>query len=864
MNSKGHRDLPIFEIHDRLIAAAVNQRRLIITAPTGSGKSTQVPQMLLDAGLLEGGTRSGASAASASHDGAWPSTGQVVILQPRRIAARLLATWVAKQRGGRPGDEVGYQIRFEDVTSAATRIRYVTEGVLLRQMLSDPQLHGISAIIFDEFHERHLYGDITLARAVELQRTARPDLILAVMSATLDTGTLERYLTPCDVLSSAGRTHPVTIDHVPKSVDDIPIWEAAVRELSRLVQQHPEGDALVFMPGSYEINRTVQEARETLGQSFVVFPLHGELAPNDQDAAVARYDRRKVVVATNVAETSITIDGVRLVIDSGLARIPRYDPHRGINTLLVEKISHASADQRTGRAGRTAPGHCLRLWTKRDHDQRPRRELPEVKRLDLAEVVLTLKASGVTDVQSFHWLESPDPKSLDRAETLLLDLGALDFRSRQITEIGRQMLAFPLHPRYSRMLLAAQHYGCVRAIALIAALTQGRNLLTRVEGKQAAEAREDLLGGETQSDMFVLMRAWRYADRCGYNVDRCRRLGIHAQTARQVGPLFEQFLGIARSEGLDVSEKPVAAEAVQKCLLTGFTDHLAMRLDEGTLRCQLIHGRRGLLARDSSIQSPLLVAAEVAEIQGRELNVVLNQCTAIKEEWLRELFPGDFAETHAIVFDAAQRRVVCRHQKRFRDLVLDERQTDDPPEEEAADALAQEVLAGRCVLKHWDDSVEQWIQRVNCLRTWMPDLNLPAIGPDDRQTLLHHICLGAYSYKEIKDKPVWPVVKGWLSPQQQAWVNEYTPERLELPGGRRAKVTYSADAPPTISARIQDLYGVKEGLWVAQRRVPVRIEVLAPNHRPVQTTDNLANFWRETYPKLKQELQRKYPKHEWR
>ncbi len=902
-------NLPIFELAKPLLDAARKQKRLIVTAPTGSGKSTQVPQMLLDGGLLV--------------------DKQVVILQPRRLATRLLAAWVAKERNGKLGEEVGYQIRFDDVTSLKTRIRYVTEGVLLRQMLSDPTLRGVSAILFDEFHERHLYGDITLARALQIQESARPDLILGVMSATLDVAILEKYLAPCVLLSSEGRTHPVTIEYLPKPFGEMPVWDVAAEELERLVRQHPVGDALIFMPGAYEISRTVQAVRDMLGSKFVVLPLHGELPPAEQDAAVARYDHRKVVIATNVAETSITIDGIRLVVDSGLARIPRYDPYRGINTLLVEQISRASADQRAGRAGRTAPGHCVRLWTQREHEARPAQELPEVKRLDLAEVVLTLIASGVEDVKNFRWLESPDARALERAEALLVDLGALeavggatvsvahdddrkrDARATKITDLGRRMLAFPLHPRYSRMLLAAQEYGCVRTMALIAALTQGRELLVRRQGRQVEDARDDLFGGETESDFFVLMRAWRYAERNGFNVERCRRLGIHAQTARQAGPLFEQFLQIAQREGLDVTSRAVEAavpsggeerapaaetaattpaisrrEAVQRCLLVGFSDHVARRVDAGTLRCELVHGRRGVLARESAVKdAPLLVAAEVREVQTgtgkvrsrtgtqRELNVLLNLATAIKEDWLREMFPHDFKQASELVYDSGMRRVFLREQRRFRDLSLEEKLLDEAPLDEAAELLAQEVAAGRCVLKNWDESVDQWIIRVNRLREWMPELGLPAIRPEDRLSMLQQICAGASSYKEIKDRQVWPIVKAWLSAQQQARVEQSAPERLELPQRpqagtpappRRARVIYSADGPPTISARIQDLYGVKGGLWIANRRVAVVIQVLAPNNRPVQVTENLDGFWKETYPKIKQELQRKYPKHEWR
>src|ERR1700744_2995344 len=445
--------LPIYEIENEIIARLKNDRRLILSAPTGSGKSTQVLQMLLRHDFLR--------------------DGQVVILQPRRLATRLLAARVAQELGVKLGEEVGYQIRFENVTSSKTKIRFVTEGVLLRQMIEDPKLRGVSAILFDEFHERHLYGDITLARSLDLQEQHRPDLMLAVMSATLNAGELEKYLAPCATLASEGRTFPVDVEYLPyrSSQNGPPVWEQAADVFRNFVHGGGEGDVLVFMPGGFEIAQTIEAMRNTsTAKNYIVLPLHGELQPKDQDAAVARYDRPKVVVATNVAETSITIDGVKLVIDSGLARIARYDANRGINTLLVEKISQANAQQRTGRAGRTAAGHCIRLWSRSEHDERAPHELSEIRRLDLAEVVLTLKASGVNDLRKFRWLEKPDEISLTHAEELLTDLGAIG-HDGQITPVGRKMLAFPLHPRYARMLLAAQEYGCVHKACLVAALT---------------------------------------------------------------------------------------------------------------------------------------------------------------------------------------------------------------------------------------------------------------------------------------------------------------------------------------------------------------------------------------------------------
>jgi ATP-dependent helicase HrpB len=846
------RDLPIYELENEIVRSLRARPRLILQAPTGSGKSTQVPQILLDRGLL--------------------GTGEVVILQPRRLATRLLAHRVAFERKGRLGDEVGYQIRFEKVTSKATRIRFVTEGILLRQLLQDPELRGIAAILFDEFHERHLYGDITLARAVQLQETRRPDLQLVVMSATLESDKLEKYLAPCPILTSSGRMHPVTIEYLTKPVraENYPIWDLAADELDRLALT-TEGDALIFMPGKYEITRAISAIRASqLSDRFVALPLYSELPPAEQDAALQPYEKRKAIVATNVAETSLTIDGVRVVIDSGLARIARFDPRRGINTLFIEKISRASSDQRAGRAGRTAPGHCLRLWTESEHLERAPQELPEVKRLDLAEVVLTLKAGGIEDVAAFHWLESPDPKALENAEQLLADLGALGSattgKSGAITSLGRRMLAFPVHPRYARMLLAAQEQRCVRGIALIAALTQGRNLLRRAEGKQMRAEREDFFGGEDESDLFILLRAFRFAEKNNFDPPRCARLGVNAGAAREAGQLWEQFLSIARGEGLDIGEREAEPGAIARCVLAGFPDQVAARRDEGTLRCALVHNRRGVLARESVVhRARLLTASEIREIESSdgERQVLLTLATAIRQEWLREFFPEAVEEKTEVTYDPSLRRVVGRTTTVFHDLVLAEKKSERVPQGEAAAILAREVIAGNCPLKNWDHAIEQWIARLNFAVAAFPELELPPIAETDRALLIEQICQGATSYKEIKERPVAPVLKSWLSAAQQAGLDQLAPERIKLPNERKAKIVYGPNQAPTIAARIQDLYGVANGLTIGNGRVPLRIEVLAPNHRPIQITDDLTTFWRDSYPKVKQELQRKYPKHQW-
>ncbi|HAV62122.1 MAG TPA: helicase, partial [Verrucomicrobiales bacterium] len=466
----------------------------------------------------------------------------------------------------------------------------------------------------------------------------------------------------------------------------------------------------------------------------------------------------------------------------------------------------------------------------------------------------------------FRWLEHPGDQRLAHAEELLLDLGALERRAG-ITPLGRRMLKFPLHPRYSRMLLAAEELGCVYQACLIAALTQGRDLLIRRTDKHAGDKRDDVLGDRAASDFFLLMRAWRYAEENGFQLEACQKLGIHAMTARQVGPLLQQFLRTAEREGLDVTPREVKDEVLQKCLLIGFSDRVARRLDGGTLRCELVHGRRGELARESVARKhPLLVVAEVREVgrHGGDTNTILSLATAIEPAWLEEFFPSDLGRALKVTFDPTTKRVYAKELRQFRGLELDARVVEPPPLDQSALLLADEVVASRLKLNDWDDAVEQWITRLNLLAKWCPEFELPTIGDDDRRTLIEQVCHGAFTYREIKDRPVKHAVKEWLNPMQRQLLDEHAPERLKLSNGKTPKVIYSATEPPHTSLRIQELFDVTTTPKIAMGREPVLLHILAPNMRPVQITQDLAGFWREHYPRVKSELQRRYPKHQWR
>jgi ATP-dependent helicase HrpB len=503
--------------------------------------------------------------------------------------------------------------------------------------------------------------------------------------------------------------------------------------------------------------------------------------------------------------------------------------------------------------------------------------------LDLSEVILTLKASGVEDLRAFRWLEPPGDAALEHAEELLVDLGALSTgqTARSITSLGRRMQVFPVHPRYARMLLAAQEYGCVYHACLLAALTQGRDLLTRNPDRNVSAAREDALGADSNtSDFWVLARAWEYSAKNQFRTVALQSVGINAAAARQVTPLHEQFVRIAKEQGLDVEPREVPNEALRKCILIGFSDRVARRLDEGTLRCELVHARRGTLAPDSVVrENSLLVAAEVRELgkmgagrphktgtgqPAKEVSTILSLATAIEPHWLSEIFPDDIQRQLDVLFDAVTRRVQADDVTRFRGLMIAAKRIDPPPVEEAARVLAEEVVVGRLPLPNWDHSVEQWIVRLNRLAQWCPEFQLHPVLDEDRRHIVEQLCLGAVSYKEIKDRDVKAAVRSWISVNQRELLDKYAPERVMLSNGRTPKLTYDPQSPPYISLRIQELFGVTETPKIAMGRVPVSVHILAPSMRPVQVTTDLANFWREHYPQIKSQLQRKYPKHEWR
>ncbi|MEM9283636.1 MAG: ATP-dependent helicase HrpB [Verrucomicrobiota bacterium] len=846
------RSLPIFDLEvDLAVALSRDYSRIIVEAPTGSGKSTQVPQFLSDCGQCSGG--------------------EVYVLQPRRLAARLLASRVAKERNGVLGDEVGYQVRFESAVSDQTRIRFVTEGILIRKLSENPSLDGVAAVVLDEFHERHFFGDISLARILEVQQQRRPDLKIVVMSATLEIGPLSDFLGEDAIhLTSKGRTFPVDVIYSPpKQRQQGEIWDHAVRSLKAHVQLIGiEGHVLVFMPGRYEIQRTLKAFQNASWTSrYELHALYGELSPEAQDAAVSPGEKPRIVVATNVAETSITIDGVRVVIDSGLERRAAFDHRRGITTLHIERNSRASADQRAGRAGRTGPGTAIRLWSERDHEHRDKTTPSEILRMDLTEAILILLSSGVESVEGFNWFESPDAHGLKEAEARLRILGATDHRGR-ITPLGKRISQLPVSPRYGRILDEAAKTGHLEWGAILVALSQARPLFPPRKRDPSHLMPADFAKEGDSSDFQALVRAWTQMKENGFRREIGERLGIHSGACREVDRVARQLIRIgrrwARKDSPNHGEPE--AETLGKMMLTGFSDRIAIRQSANTLACAVIGKRRGQLEKDSLAadkEVSLFLAGEMIEVEGKDVSVKLNLCTLIQEEWLRERFPDDFEEVDGAVYDETRRRVEARQEKRFRDLVLETCQRGSVPESEAAALLADRVLSGELNLKAWDSKVEAYFARINLIAEHCPDYQISPIDQESRKLMLEEICRGAVSYKEIKDRKVWPVIHEWLPPHQAGAIDPLAPESLTLSNGKACRVHYEEGEKPKISVLIQHIFGLTDSPEICEGRVPVVIEVLAPNHRPVQVTENLAGFWTGSYPAVRSQLRGRYPKHEW-
>ncbi|MFN8626154.1 MAG: ATP-dependent helicase C-terminal domain-containing protein [Candidatus Binatia bacterium] len=859
------RPLPIDPLLPDVIATLTRASRLVLRAPPGAGKTTRVPAALLDVGLAAGK--------------------EVLVLEPRRIAARSAAQFVARERGGTVGGEVGYRVRFEQRGGPATRLWFVTEGVLGRQLARDPFLEHAGVVVLDEFHERHLPGDVALAVVRELQETLRPDLKLVVMSATLDTERLSSYLGDCPVLTSEGRAYPVEIEY-EKGTDDRPLSARVAVALQRLLTAADDGgDILVFLPGSGEIRRAataIEPLARARGLDMVL--LHGDLPLEAQQRAIRRGPRRKVVLSTNVAETALTIEGVTAVIDSGLARFAWFDARHGINAIRVMPISRASADQRAGRAGRTAPGCCLRLWTRADHDGRRALETPEVMRLDLTATVLELRAWGLGDPRRLGWLDSPGDAAVWRAERLLVQLGALGDDNGRLTDTGRRMLALSAPPRLARMLIEAERRGCADAGALLAALASERDICR--EHRAFGTACETLWAAGA-SDLLLRSELFQQAARADFDAATCRRLDLDPPAVRTVqrtrrhllhalgpnGPAHQAGARGMAAVGLTSPSHPprqggdISAEdeALRRCVLAGFPDRVVRRRERGAPRGVMVGGT-GVVLMPSSVvrEAALFVAVEIeAGRQAQLSEAKVWVASAVEPVWLEGMFPEAMHHVRELLYDADRQRVVERRQVRFHDLVLDESVRVDVDPIRAGEVLAAAVQLDPAGAAQPGAAEQHFLDRLRFLQRAMPELDLPADPDAVMAASVVTLCRGRCSLQELRAADLMSALRRALTAPQRRALEREAPEQYRLPTGRVVPVRYERGKPPAVSARIQELFGLTATPRLARGRVPLVIELLGPNHRPVQRTDDLESFWRRTYPEVRKQLRGRYPKHHW-
>lgn len=849
--------LPITAVLAQLIAALHAQGNAVLRAPTGSGKTTRVAPALLDAGLA--GSQS------------------IVMLEPRRVAARAAARRIAYERAGQVGGEIGYAVRFDQKIGRDTRIRIVTDGILLRYLQDDPFLEQISVVVFDEFHERGINVDLALGMVRRIQQTVRPDLKIVVMSATLAAEPVAAFLGGCPVVVSEGKLFPIETAYVGtksqsgglglpygKSLHTAggnfnPLFrddglETVVRAVDEVLA-HTTGDILVFLPGVGEIRRVAQALAAIAGrQNLAVMPLYGDLPAEQQDAVLGPCEKRKVVLATNVAETSITIDGVTAVVDTGLARVLRFDEHVGLDRLVLSKISKESAEQRAGRAGRTQPGVVLRLWTSDEQRSLPDHEEPEIRRVDLAGPVLQLHAWGESDVARFPWFETPREKSLTQAEVLLNRLGAL--AEGKVTELGRAMVRLPAHPRIARLLIEGQVLGIPERAALAAALLSERSPF--VPGFGLPHLRKTQFKSESDVvDRVTVLEEFEKGDtraQAGLNIGAAHFV---LRAKDQLVELLEQIRGLYPGSAAASAPK-TSDEALQRCLLAAFPDRVARRREMSGHRGVMVGGRGVKLAVESAVTEAKLFICVDVDAGGSE--ALVRQASGVEREWLD---PKLLEVRDEVTFDSRSGRVAAVRRTCWDDLVLDEVALAHIPDDKLAGALATAAAEDLERVFPRDDDLRNYLERVRWLREPMPELELPPLDEGQLVGLLPALCQGCRSFDDLRRAPWLQWIKSLLTQPQLQAVEREAPERLPVPSGNRVGIQYKAGKRPVLAVRIQELFGLAETPRIAGGRVPVVMHLLAPNMRPQQVTDDLKSFWNNTYQQVRKDLRARYPKHSW-
>lgn len=811
--------LPIEQILPELRAALMASTSAVLQAPPGAGKTTRVPLALLDE--------------------PWLRNRRILMLEPRRLAARAAARRMAAMLGESVGARVGFRVRGETRVGAATQIEVVTEGVLTRMLLDDPTLERVGAVLFDEFHERSLNADFGLALTLQTQALLRPELRILVMSATLDGVAIATLLGGAPIITSGGRIHPVELRHLPSH----PEWriEDSVASAVRGALTRDDGSILAFLPGAGEIRRCIAALeRSPLPGDVRLLPLYGDLSPAAQDAAISSppHGVRKVVIATSIAETSLTIEGVRIVIDSGVSRVSRFSPRTGMSRLDTVRVSRSSADQRTGRAGRTAPGVSYRLWAPEEDSHLPDRARPEILEADLASLSLDLAAAGVVDPAELRWLDAPPGAALGQARALLRQLGALTADHR-ITAHGQAMSSLGLHPRLSHMLLAARERGHGATACAIAALLEERDILRRDASLRDVDIR---------SRVAILADGSRES---GVDVDRDA-----VRRVRDQSRAWREQLRIPAVERID--------DSVTGLLLAfAYPERVAQRR-EGEGNRYLMRNGSGAVLFDPGVlaDAPYLV---ITDLDGRSPQSRIYLAAPLDRVDLDEAFASDVEREDVIAWSAASGSVIAVRRERLGAIVLRE----GPLREVDADALASVLIdaiaRGDGLALPWSDSAKRLRERVAFLRSldaaW-PEFSEPVLLATMDTWLRPHL-VGLRRRSDVERLDLNSILLGMLTWEQRRRLDELAPTHVVVPTGSRIPVDYSDPSAPSLAVRLQEMFGLADTPRVAGGLVPITLHLLSPANRPVQVTRDLAGFWRSSYFDVRKDLRGRYPKHEW-
>jgi ATP-dependent helicase HrpB len=799
----------------------------VLQAPPGAGKTTRVPLALLEESWLAGQT--------------------ILLLEPRRLAARAAAARMASLLGEAVGQTVGYRIRFERQISRQTRIEVLTEGILTRRLQRDPALDGVGLVIFDEFHERGLHADLALALALDSQRGLREDLRLLVMSATLDGAAVARLLGDAPVVTSEGRAYPVTRHYLPRDPAGLDL-NSVVRAVVTALNRHP-GDLLVFLPGGAEIRQTLRRLEgEPACAGLALLPLYGDLPGSDQQRALHPdpVGRRKIVLATPIAETSLTIEGVSVVVDAGWTRVPRFDPRSGLTRLDTVRISADAAEQRAGRAGRLGPGVCYRLWSEAAQSRLPPRRTPEILEADLAPLALELAHWGVGDPTVLAWLDPPPVGALAQARTLLTELEALDDQGR-ITVTGQSLAELPAHPRLAHLLRRGAALGHGALAADLAALLEERDLL------RGAHA----FGSDLMARLEAL-RAFRRDGRDGAgrwptDPGACAR-------AKQAARRWRQGLRLAED-----SEPTLDAATVGLLLALAYPDRIARRRENDAERYLLANGRGArLLPGDPLAGCDWLVAAQL-EAGASEGRIWL--AAPVDPVDLETQLATRLRTVAEVRWDARQAAVVARRERRLGALALSGGSLADPDAETVRQAMLEGVRQLGIASLPWTRELRDWQARVLSLRHWFPEdgwLDLADAALAENLEKWLGPWLDGLSRREHLSRLDLPAaLHGLLDGRSRARLNELAPTHLLVPSGSRLRLRYTPGEPPVLAVKLQELFGLADTPRIAEGRIAVTLHLLSPAQRPIQVTQDLRGFWERTYAEVKKELKGRYPKHPW-